>query len=90
MYSRIITEAPLAAYLRTKGFPETSRPKLIKNTVSLFFEDSPKLQEEIEIFFNREGVVEPLALIEALSVLRALIGDIKRNRRVNIGGDSNE
>jgi len=81
MPTRNITDANLVAYLKAKGFQETARPKLINNAVTFFFEDSSQLINEVEGFFNRETTVEPLALCESLRVIKALIGDIRRNLR---------
>lgn len=88
MSTRSITEVNLVAYLKAKGFQETSRPKLVNNVVTFFFEDSPELINEIGAFFSREATVEPLAMCEALRVLKVLIGDIRRNLRS--GGDYND
>ena len=88
MSARSITEANLVAYLKAKGFQEVSRPKLVGNVVTFFFGDSPKLTNEIGAFFSREGTIEPLAMCEALRVLKAFIWDIRRNQKS--GGDDNE
>ena len=86
MSARSVSETILVAYLRAKGYKETSRPRLIGGTVNFFFEDSPKLNQEIEAYFTREGTVEPMAMQENLNLLKGLITDLRRNPRT--GGDS--
>jgi hypothetical protein len=88
MSARSVSETVLVAYLRAKGYKETSRPKLVGSTVCFFFEDSPKLRQEIDVYFTREGIVEPMAMQENLNLLKGLITDIRRNPRT--GGDSDE
>ena len=87
-HTRNITEVNLVAYLKCKGYKETSRPKFTDPVVTFYFEESPKLSEEIDTYFNREGMVEAMAMCEALRLLKGLIGDIRRNPRS--GGGSNE
>ena len=87
MPTRSITEANLVAYLKARGFQETTRPKLVNNVVTFFFEDSPELINEIGAFFSREATVEPLAICESLRIIKALIGDIRRNQRSGGGQD---
>lgn len=85
---RTITEANLVAYLRAKGFQETTHPKLVKNSVTFFFEDSPSLNDEIDTFFSRKTTIEPLAMTESLRVTKAQIVDLKvRGRRSGGGSD---
>jgi hypothetical protein len=81
MSTRNVSDVNLVAYLKTKGFRETVRPKLTDNVVTFYFENSPKLSEEIDAYFNREGMVEPMAMCESLRLLKGLIGDIRRNQR---------
>lgn len=88
MTARYLTDTNLVTYLRAKGFPETDRPKLIKKSVTFFFEDTPKLNNEVEAFFNRETTIEPTSLFETLRVVRSLIIEIKRG--LNTGGGSDE
>lgn len=75
------------AYLRAKGFQETARPKLIRNVVTFFYEDTPKLKDEIGAYFSHEATVDPLAILEALRVLKALIGELRRNEKAGGGSD---
>jgi hypothetical protein len=89
MGTRDISDTNLATYLRAKGFREISRPKLIKNAVTFFFEDSPKLTNEIEAFFNQETLVEPISLFETLRVVRSLVFEIKKTMKQGGGSDGN-
>ena len=82
MTTRDISDTNLITYLRAKGFPETSRPKLIGKSVTFFFEDSPKLQNEIEAYLNKETLIEPTSLFDTLRVVRTLIVEIRKT-----GGD---
>lgn len=84
---RNIEEANLVAYLRAKGFQETSNPKLIKNSVTFFFEDTPELNKEINAFFGRKTTIEPLSMTESLRITKAQIVDIKVRERRGGGGD---
>lgn len=87
MSARTVTDLNLVAYLKTKGYRDSSPPKLIDNVVTFYFEDSQKLDEEIRTYFNREGMVEAMAMCEALRLLKGLIGDIRRNPRSGGGSD---
>ena len=87
MSSRRVSDVNLVAYLKCKGFRETARPKFTDPVVTFYFEASPKLSEEIDAYFSREAMVEPMAMCEALRLLKGQIGDIRRNQR---GGDDNE
>lgn len=84
---RSITEATLVAYLKAKGFQETSPPKLVKNSVTFFFEDSLQLNQEIDNFFSHKTLAEPLTMAECLRLTKAQIIDIKRHVRDNKGGE---
>lgn len=85
---RNITEANLVAYLKAKGFQEsTTRPKVIRNTVTFFFEESPELTQEIDAFFRHGTTIEPLAMAESLRLVKSQIVDIKRNEKLSGGGE---
>lgn len=88
MATRPIKDTKLVTYLRAKQFPETERPKLIKNSVTFFFEETPELRNEIEAFLNQETTVEPIALLETLHIVRSLIAEFKKGMK--IGGDLHE
>lgn len=90
MSTRNVSDVNLVAYLKTKGFRETARPKLTDQVVTFYFEESPKLSEEIDTYFNREGIVEAMAMCETLRLLKGLIGDIRRNPRSGGGNHGNE
>jgi hypothetical protein len=81
MSTRNVTEATLAAYLKVKGFKEIAQPKLFKNSVTFFFEDSPQLTKEIEAFFGHETLAEPLAMAESIRLTKSLIVDMRRNQK---------
>jgi hypothetical protein len=87
MSTRNITDVNLVAYLKCKGYKETARPKLTDQVVTFYFEPSQKLSEEIDAYFSREGVVEPMAMAEALRLLKGQIGDIRRNQKFGGGSD---
>jgi hypothetical protein len=85
MSTRIITEVNLVAHLRAKGFQEPNRPQIIRNVVNFTFEETPELIKEIGDYFNHDATADPLALVEALRVLKALVGELRRNEKT--GGD---
>lgn len=87
MSSRRVSDVNLVAYLKCKGYREVSRPKFTDPVVTFYFEASPKLSEDIDAYFSRDTMVEPMAMCEALRLLKGQIGDIRRNQK---GGGSDE
>jgi hypothetical protein len=87
MSSRKISDVNLVAYLKCRGYKEVSRPKFTDPVVTFYFQASPELQKAIDAYFARECLVEPMAMCEALRLLKGQIGDIRRNEGKAGGSD---
>jgi len=83
---REIYDLNLGAYLVSKGFKQTTKPKIVNSYLSRQFEDTPEITKEIEKYYNHEGLVDPLTFGENLRVSRNLISELKRTKE---GGDHN-
>jgi hypothetical protein len=90
MTIRKITEVNLVAYLKCKGFQEAEPPKVTGPFVTFYLEDSPELKKEIETYFSQKGLVEPMAMVESLRLIKSKVGDMKRNRESRFGGGQDE
>ena len=87
MPTRNVTEINLVAWLRINGFRETAKPRFTRPFVTFHFEDSPELQKEIENYYGKKVLVEPMALSEALRLIKSQILDVKKNQRSEVSNE---
>ena len=68
-----ISDLALAAYLCVSGHKLTATPNSSYGNRTIFvFEETPKIETDIQGFYNRHGKVEPLAFAEMQRHLKGL------------------
>lgn len=67
------SDIALAAYLTMRGHPILNVNHDGDNKASFQFEDSPGRSKEVLMFFNRQTQVEPMAFLDHLKSLKAMI-----------------
>jgi len=81
MEARTLTDLSCAAYLMTLGYRELKPPEFKGRTLLFYFEASPKIDQEINDFYEGKAKTDPLAFADHLTTLRASLRDLREARR---------